>query len=177
MKKCCAYCSVSTLSEEHQLSFSSQKLYFEQYCIDKGYELYKIYADEGISGTSTKHREGLLELLSECGVTIDSNGLFKVTKANPPFNLILISNTSRLGRNLEDVRAIVRCLRENKVYINFIDSGINTEDTSSDFMLNLLQLFDEQFSSDLSNKVKAGFIKSAVLLIKSIQIHVDLVMR
>ena len=163
MKRCvCAYCRVSTLSEEQQLSFTSQRLYFEQYCIDKGYELYKIYADEGISGTSTKHREGLLELLSECGVTIDSNGLFKVTKANPPFNLILISNTSRLGRNLEDVRAIVRCLRQNNVYIHFLDSGINTEDTSSDFMLNLLQLFDEQFSNDLSSKVKNGFIKSAV---------------
>jgi DNA invertase Pin-like site-specific DNA recombinase len=161
-RQVCAYCRVSTLSEEQQLSFSSQKLYFEQYCIDKGYELYKIYADEGISGTSTRHREGLLELLSECGVTIDSNGLFKVTKANPPFNLILISNTSRLGRNLEDVRAIVRCLRQNNVYIHFLDSGINTEDTSSDFMLNLLQLFDEQFSNDLSSKVKNGFIKSAV---------------
>lgn len=152
------YCRVSTLQEQQQLSFNSQKSYFTQYCKEHDYELYKVYSDEGISGTSLKNREGLLQLLNDCGIDKDLN----VTKCKPPFNLILISNTSRLGRNLDDVRAIVRSLRENKVYIHFLDSNINTEDTSSDFMLNLLQLFDEQFSKDLSNKVKAGFIKSAI---------------
>ena len=159
--KCVGYARVSTDSDEQKLSFESQQKYFSQYAKDKGYTLLKVYTDEGISGTNIHKRQGILNLLNDCGVTVDDKGVFSVTPITPPFNLILISNTSRLGRNLEDVRAIVRSLRENKVYIHFIDSGINTEDTSSDFMLNLLQLFDEQFSNDLSAKVKNGYIKAA----------------
>lgn len=158
--KCVGYARVSTESDGQKLSFENQQKYFSKYAKDKGYELLKVYTDE-MSGTSIHKRQGILNLLNECGVTVDDKGVFSVTPITPPFNLILISNTSRLGRNLEDVRAIVRCLRENNVYIHFIDSNINTEDMSSDLMLNLLQLFDEQFSQDLSAKVKNGYIKAA----------------
>lgn len=157
MRNVVAYCRVSTLKEEQALSFEGQQKFFKQYCIDNNYNLVNIYADEGLTGTSIKNREGLLQMLKEVGVVLE-NGIFKTSRIqNKPFDLILVKNTSRLGRNLDDVREIVRRLRENKIYIHFIDNNINTEDTSADFMLNLLQLFDEQFSKDLSAKIRHGF--------------------
>ena len=55
--KIAVYCRVSTDSEDQAHSFSSQQQYFREY-IDRhpGWELYTIYADEGITGTSTRQR-------------------------------------------------------------------------------------------------------------------------
>lgn len=50
------YCRVSTDKEDQANSFSSQQRYFAEY-IDRNpdWELYRVYADEGITGTSTKN--------------------------------------------------------------------------------------------------------------------------
>ena len=57
-KKVAAYCRVSTDNEDQANSFESQQRYFRQY-IERNpdWELYEIFADEGISGTNTKKRK------------------------------------------------------------------------------------------------------------------------
>ena len=53
-----AYCRVSTDKEDQANSFESQQRYFKEYISKKPeWVLYKIYADEGLSGTSTKKRK------------------------------------------------------------------------------------------------------------------------
>ena len=55
IKRVCAYCRVSTDSEEQQTSYNSQiKHYSEQIKSNPDYEFVGIYADEGISGTQVK---------------------------------------------------------------------------------------------------------------------------
>ena len=56
-KRVAAYCRVSTDHEDQANSFESQQRYFRQY-IERNpdWELYEIFADEGISGTNTKKR-------------------------------------------------------------------------------------------------------------------------
>lgn len=157
MKNVVAYCRVSTEKEEQALSFEGQQKFFKQYCIEKKYNLVNIYADEGISGTSTKNRPELLAMLKQAGVILENDIFKNIRIQSKPFDLILIKNTSRLGRNLNEVRQIVSKLKEHKIYIHFIDNNINTEDNGSDFMLSLLQLFDEQYSKDLGAKVRHGF--------------------
>ena len=57
MKKVVAYCRVSTDSSDQANSLENQKMYFNKYIKEnKEWELIKIYADEGITGTSTKKR-------------------------------------------------------------------------------------------------------------------------
>lgn len=157
MKNVVGYARVSTDKEEQALSFIAQQKFFKQYCIEKNYNLINIYADEGISGTSTKNRPELLAMLKQAGVILENDIFKNIRIQSKPFDLILIKNTSRLGRNLNEVRQIVRNLKEHKIYIHFIDNNINTEDSGSDFMLSLLQLFDEQYSKDLGAKVRHGF--------------------
>ena len=66
-----AYCRVSTDKEDQANSFASQQSYFKEY-ISKNPEwvLYKIYADEGRSGTSTKKRKQFNRMIQDC---IDGN--------------------------------------------------------------------------------------------------------
>ena len=54
-----AYCRVSTEQEEQLNSFGNQVDYYTEYINQKPkYELVDIYADEGITRTKTKKREG-----------------------------------------------------------------------------------------------------------------------
>ena len=57
-KRVAAYCRVSTDKEDQENSFDSQQRYFRQY-IERNpdWELYEIFADEGITGTNTKKRK------------------------------------------------------------------------------------------------------------------------
>ena len=52
-----SYCRVSTDKDDQANSFEAQQRYFKEY-IDRqpDWELYRVYADEGITGTSTKKR-------------------------------------------------------------------------------------------------------------------------
>lgn len=62
IKRVCAYCRVSTDSEEQQTSYSSQiKHYSEQIKSNPDWEFVGIYADEGISGTQVKNVLNLKE--------------------------------------------------------------------------------------------------------------------
>ena len=52
-----SYCRVSTDQEDQHSSFASQQRYFRDYIQHHpDWELYAVYADEGITGTSTKKR-------------------------------------------------------------------------------------------------------------------------
>ena len=55
--KVAVYCRVSTDKDDQINSFESQQKFFREY-IDRqpNWELYEVYADEGITGTSTKKR-------------------------------------------------------------------------------------------------------------------------
>ena len=53
MIRVASYCRVSTDQEDQANSFVSQQLYFRQYVQRQpDWELYEIYADEGITGNS-----------------------------------------------------------------------------------------------------------------------------
>ena len=59
-----AYCRVSTDSNEQELSLDTQKNHYESYIkANSEWEYAGIYYDDGISGTKTAKRDGLLRLL------------------------------------------------------------------------------------------------------------------
>lgn len=58
MFRVCAYCRVSTDNDEQLSSFELQQAHYKQVVQDHpNWELKRIYADEGISGTSLKNRD------------------------------------------------------------------------------------------------------------------------
>ena len=62
-----AYCRVSTDSEEQINSYKNQLAYYTEKINSKtDWKFAGIYADEGITGTSMKHREDFKRMLRAC---------------------------------------------------------------------------------------------------------------
>ena len=65
-QRAAVYARVSTDSSSQASSFELQQTYYEEF-IQKHekWELVKIYADKGISGTSLKHRDAFNEMMAD----------------------------------------------------------------------------------------------------------------
>ena len=74
-----AYCRVSTDKGEQIDSLIHQKEFFVEYAKRNGHKLFRLYADEGISGTSLKKREEFKRLLLDAEL-----GLFDMVVAKYP---------------------------------------------------------------------------------------------
>ena len=95
------YVRVSTDDPRQTTSFELQKQYYEEFIIKHPkWELVHIYADEGISGTSLKHRDQFLQMIEDA-------------KAGK-IDLIITKNVSRFARNVKDFLEMVRLLSERR---------------------------------------------------------------
>lgn len=83
-----AYCRVSTDKEEQLDSLENQKEFFSEYAEKHGHTLIRLYADEGISGTSLKKRNEFLRLIKDARL-----GLFES---------VVVKDISRFARNTVD---------------------------------------------------------------------------
>jgi len=84
--KVAAYCRVSTELEEQQSSYQAQVDYYTMEIMkNPGWKFAGIYADEGISGTSTKNRTGFNKLIEDCMAG--------------KIDLVLTKSISRFARN------------------------------------------------------------------------------
>ena len=115
------YVRVSTDNLGQETSYELQKNYYEEFVLKHpNWSLVKIYADKGISGTSTKHRVALNQMLAD-------------SRAGK-IDLIITKSVSRLARNTVDCITMVRNLAElrNPVGVFFESECIFSlnEDTS-----------------------------------------------
>lgn len=95
------YVRVSTDDIKQTTSFELQQRYYLDYVKSRpNWTLYKIYADEGISGTSAAHRKEFAQMLEDA-------------KAGC-FDLIITKSVSRLARNVVLAISVVRKLAELK---------------------------------------------------------------
>ena len=62
-----AYARVSTASNEQLNSYAAQNRYYTDFITaHAGWKMVDIYADEGISGTSTERRDDFQRLMADC---------------------------------------------------------------------------------------------------------------
>lgn len=142
-KRVAAYCRVSTDNEDQANSFESQQRYFRQY-IDRNpdWELYEIFADEGISGTNTKKRK-------------EFNRMIACAKAGD-FDLIITKEISRFARNTLDSIYYTRDLKKHGVGVIFLNDNINTMDGDAELRLAIMSSIAQEESRKTSERVKWG---------------------
>ena len=142
-KRVAAYCRVSTDNEDQANSFESQQRYFRQY-IERNpdWELYEIFADEGISGTSTKKRK-------------EFNRMIACAK-NGDFDLIITKEISRFARNTLDSIYYTRDLKKHGVGVIFMNDNINTLDGDAELRLAIMSSIAQEESRKTSERVKWG---------------------
>ena len=136
-----AYCRVSTDSDEQELSLETQKNHYESYIkANSEWEYAGIYYDDGVSGTKTAKRDGLLRLMEDC-----EKGLI---------DLVITKSISRFSRNTTDCLTLVRKLLNYEVYVIFEKENINTGSMESELMLAVLASMAESESRSISENEK-----------------------
>lgn len=108
----CAYCRVSTDSEEQKESYANQLSHYTQKIqSNPNWEFVDIYADEGISGTTDKKRPEFLRMIEDARAG--------------KIDMILTKSISRFSRNTVVLLEKVRELREKGIAVVF--ENINTD--------------------------------------------------
>lgn len=139
--KIAAYCRVSTEKEEQLDSLNHQKEFFLTYAQRNGHELYRLYADEGISGTSVKRREAFQQLMrdAEAGA----------------FQMVVVKDISRFARNTVDALQSIRTLKALGIRTLFLTANMDSMG-DSEFVLTLFSAMAQEESNNLSKRVKWG---------------------
>lgn len=143
MKRIAAYCRVSTDKEDQANSFAAQCRYFREYILrNPQWELHEIYADEGISGTSTKKRIRFNQMIDDA--------------YENRFDLILTKEVSRFSRNILDTIRYTRELKALGIGVVFVSDGINTLDPDAELRLSIMGSIAQEESRKTSTRVKWG---------------------
>jgi site-specific DNA recombinase len=168
-----AYCRVSTNSLDQANSLENQKSYFSNEITKQGHTLFKIYADQGLTGTQLDNRPEFENMLYDAGIDVNkiktnrhdnrkkaTHTVYTCADREPRFNEIWIKNTSRFARNTLSYDILAK-LRQKNVNVFFVEQNLNLKDVQQDFLLKLFQVFDEHESKDRSLKVLTGIKESA----------------
>ena len=138
-----AYCRVSTDTDEQATSYEMQISYYEEYIRSKPeWELVNVYADDGISATSTKNREEFNKMIDDC-----KKGLI---------DMIITKSISRFARNTVDCLNYIRMLKDINIPVYFEKESINTMDAKGEVMITIMASLAQQESESLSQNVKLG---------------------
>lgn len=139
----CAYCRVSTGTEEQKTSYESQIKYYKQKIKQNDeWELVDIYADEAISGTQVYKRINFKRMIDDA--------------LEGKIDLILVKSISRFGRNTVDILKYIRLLKEHNVAVYFEEENINTMKMQGEILLTVLSALAQQGSATISSSVALG---------------------
>ena len=142
-RKVAAYARVSTDLEEQVTSYRAQVDYYTKYIKEReDWEFVKVYTDEGISGTSTKNREGFQTMIANA---LDGK-----------INLIITKSVSRFARNTVDSLSTIRLLKEHDVEVYFQKENIFTFDSKGELMISILSSLAQEESRSISENVTWG---------------------
>lgn len=145
-KKVAAYARVSTDKDEQLTSYEMQVRYYTNYiCSNPDWDFIKVYADEGITGTSTKKRD-------------EFNDMVKDALAGK-IDMIITKSVARFARNTVDSLITVRKLREKGVSVYFENEGIDTLDSKGELLLTIMSSIAQEGARKISEDVTWGHRK------------------
>ena len=145
-RRVAGYARVSTDSEEQENSYEAQVDYFTEYIHSRDdWDFVKMYTDEGITGTSTKHREGFNEMVADA--------------LAGKIDLIVTKSVSRFARNTVDSLTIIRELKANGVEVYFEKENIYTFDGKGELMLTIMSSLAQEESRSISENTTWGIRK------------------
>ena len=137
------YARVSTEHEAQLSAFDNQIQHYENLlALHPEWDLYKIYSDEGVTGTSIRKRKGFLQMLDDA--------------AAGKFDLIVTREISRFARNTVDALEQIRKLKKQGVEVYFEQENIWSLKEDCDLLLSIMASIAESESKKISERVKAG---------------------
>ena len=138
-----AYCRVSTGDEEQLTSYENQKAFYtEKIMKNPDWTMVDIFADEGITGTSTCRRKQFLRMIRQC--------------RQGKIDMIPAKSVSRFARNTLDTISYTRELRSLGIAVIFEEQNINSIYPESEFLITLHGAFAQAESESTSSRVRWG---------------------
>ena len=142
-KRVAAYCRVSTQQEEQINSYEVQTRYYtEKINAEPKWKLVRIFADKGISGTSTKHRDEFNKMIRMC--------------KRGRIDMIITKSISRFARNTVDCLKYIRLLKDINVDVFFEEQGIHSIEKGSEFYITVYGSIAQSESENISANVRWG---------------------
>jgi len=135
--KVALYVRVST-TEQTTLN---QELILKEYCERNGFEIFKIFKDEGISGSTTS-RKGLDFMLKE------------MRQKN--FEGIVVWKLDRLGRSAQHLLQILEELKNKEIRLICTDMNVDTGTPQGKFFFTIIGAFAELEREMIRERVFAG---------------------
>ncbi len=140
-KRVAAYARVSEATELLLHSLSAQVSHYSEVIqANPEWEYAGVYADEGVTGTSTEHRSEFKRLIADC----DSGKI----------DIILVKSISRLSRDTVDSLKTIRHLNDIGVEVRFEREGISTLTADRELLLTLVASFAQAESESISANIK-----------------------
>ncbi len=145
-RRVAAYARVSTDSEEQQTSYKAQIDYYTKYIQQRpDWTFVKVYTDDGISATNTRHRDGFNEMIQKA---MDGG-----------IDLIVTKSVSRFARNTVDSLVTIRKLKEVGCECYFEKENIYTFDGKGELLLTIMSSLAQEESRSISENVTWGHRK------------------
>ena len=139
------YIRVSTLDQAREgFSLSEQKSQLKAYCKSKGYKVYKIYSDEGISAKTGNKRPSFDEMINDVK--------FK------NINVIVAYKMDRLTRSVYDNEKLMNFVNSNNCGIDCLADEANTMTSNGRMVLRIMTTVSQNEIERTSERTKVGLI-------------------
>lgn len=137
------YIRVSTEDQAREgFSLPEQEKRLRALCEFKGYEIYKLYKDAGISAKTGNTRPAFEELLQDV--------------REKKCNTIVVLKLNRLTRSVYDMEFIMKFLEENDAYLDCANDDINTTSANGRMVARLLTTVSQNEIERTSERTKFG---------------------
>ena len=147
IKNVAAYARVSTLEEEQELSYNTQKEYYEAYIRSvPNWNFVGMYADQGKSGVREDRPEFTRMLNDAYAGKIDT---------------ILVKSISRFARNAIVTQNVVQKLKAHNVEVIFDEQKLSSFNRNSEMVLNMMATVAEHESRSISKNIRWALDKRA----------------
>ena len=141
-----AYCRVSTDAEDQINSYRAQVSYYTEHINQNPkWRFVNVYADEGITGTMVKKRDGFLKMIRDC--------------EKGKIDMILTKSVSRFARNIVDSISYVRKLKAMGIGIYFEEQNIDSLKEDSETYIGIYSVMAQSESENISANISWGIRK------------------
>ena len=135
-----AYCRVSTLAEEQEQSYESQRKHYKAFIESQpDMELVEVYGDQGASGLRMKKRPEFQRMIED----VEAGKI----------DVIYTKSVSRLARNSIDCQKVLDRIHAAGAYVIFEDENIKSNDPQLNLVLKLMQSIAQEQSNSQSQSI------------------------
>ena len=158
-KLCGIYMRVSTEDQAREgFSLGEQEKTLKQLCDYKGYEVYKVYCDAGISAKDMEHRPKFQEMLKDM--------------KDGKINYIVAYKLDRVTRSVRDLEELISQLEKYNTYLVCDRDDVNTSTANGRFFVRMLtvlsqleiEIVSERTKFGLNGAIKSGHLPGKVAL-------------